>query len=165
MDIKTISRLFGTRSILLLQCKANTTAHSATQLGVRVQHITCIGRTIRTTIRCTLLSGSSCAVYRPVNTTQVRGMSTTGSELPRVYLFTKDNCQLCEEAKEALEPIRHLFTLEEVDITLPENKVWWDLYKYDIPVFYMYDEFVCKHRADLDAFRRALEKYKHGYTA
>ena len=27
--------------------------------------------------------------------------------LPRVYLFTKADCQLCEEAKEELEPIRH----------------------------------------------------------
>ena len=56
------------------------------------------------------------------------------------------------------------FILEEVDITRPENKDWYDLYRYDIPVFHMYEDFVCKHRVDMTAFEHALEKYKHGFT-
>lgn len=32
---------------------------------------------------------------------------STQSQLPRVYLFTKEGCTLCEEAKEVLKPIMH----------------------------------------------------------
>ncbi|WAR01057.1 YD286-like protein [Mya arenaria] len=102
---------------------------------------------------------------QPVFAGHARHASSTGTTeppLPRVYLFTKTDCQLCDEAKEALEPIMHKFVLEEVDITLPENERWNELYRYDIPVFHVYEEFVCKHHVDLLAFERALEKYKNG---
>ncbi|KAL6472945.1 hypothetical protein MHYP_G00191330 [Metynnis hypsauchen] len=48
--------------------------------------------------------------------------------LPVLTLFTKDPCPLCDEAKEVLEPYKHRFVLQEVDITLPENSVWHDRY-------------------------------------
>lgn len=52
------------------------------------------------------------------------------------------------------------FILEEVDITLPENEHWFNKYKYDIPVFHVYEDFICKHRVDLKTFETALEKYE-----
>ncbi|KAL7847163.1 hypothetical protein SRHO_G00221430 [Serrasalmus rhombeus] len=48
--------------------------------------------------------------------------------LPVLTLFTKDPCPLCDEAKEVLEPYKHRFVLQEVDISLPENSVWHDRY-------------------------------------
>jgi len=50
-----------------------------------------------------------------------------------------------------------------VDITLPENEHYYNLYRYDIPVFHVYEEFICKHRVDLKEFEAALEKYKDGF--
>ncbi|GLD69043.1 TNF receptor-associated factor 3, partial [Lates japonicus] len=69
------------------------------------------------------------ASWRPAATSKgdtifARQFST--NTLPTLTLFTKDPCPLCDEAKEVLEPLKHRFVLQQVDISLPENKVWWD---------------------------------------
>ncbi|XP_033984890.1 glutaredoxin-like protein C5orf63 homolog isoform X1 [Trematomus bernacchii] len=71
------------------------------------------------------------------------------SSLPTLTLFTKDPCPLCDEAKEQLEPLRHRFVLQQVDISLPQNAVWRQRYALDIPVFHLNGRFVMKHRVDL----------------
>ncbi|XP_017293171.1 glutaredoxin-like protein C5orf63 homolog [Kryptolebias marmoratus] len=76
--------------------------------------------------------------------------------LPTLTLFTKDTCPLCDEAKEELQPFRHRFVLQLVDIGLPENKHWWDRYRWDIPVFHLDGQFVMKHRVDMDQLDRLL---------
>ncbi|XP_024049132.2 glutaredoxin-like protein C5orf63 homolog isoform X2 [Terrapene carolina triunguis] len=70
----------------------------------------------------------------------------------------KDPCPLCDEAKEVLEPYKNRFILQEVDITLPENAVWYDRYKYDIPVFHLNGQFLMKHRVDVKKFENQLVK-------
>ncbi|XP_053911072.1 glutaredoxin-like protein C5orf63 homolog isoform X1 [Cuculus canorus] len=67
-------------------------------------------------------------------------------------------CPLCDEAKEALEPYKGRFILQEVDITLSENSVWCDKYKYDIPVFHLNGKFLMKHRVDIQKFEDQLMK-------
>ncbi|XP_060939085.1 glutaredoxin-like protein C5orf63 homolog [Limanda limanda] len=76
--------------------------------------------------------------------------------LPVFTLFTKDPCSLCDEAKEELEPFKHRFVLQQVDISLPENKVWLDRYRWDIPVFHLNGQFVMKHRVDVPLLDRLL---------
>nr|XP_029136989.1 glutaredoxin-like protein C5orf63 homolog [Labrus bergylta] len=76
--------------------------------------------------------------------------------LPTLTLFTKDPCPLCDDAKEELEPLKHRFVLQQVDITLPENSVWWDRYRYDIPVFHLNGRFVMKHRVDAILLEKLL---------
>ncbi|KFQ18597.1 Glutaredoxin-like C5orf63, partial [Merops nubicus] len=77
---------------------------------------------------------------------------------PVLTLFTKKPCPLCDEAKEVLEPFKRRFILQEVDITLPENSVWYDKYKYDIPVFHLNGKFLMKHRVDIKRFQDHLMK-------
>uniref|UniRef100_A0A8D0HAK0 Glutaredoxin-like protein n=1 Tax=Sphenodon punctatus TaxID=8508 RepID=A0A8D0HAK0_SPHPU len=77
---------------------------------------------------------------------------------PVLTLFTKNPCPLCDEAKEVLEPYKNRFILQEVDITLPENSVWYDRYKYDIPVFHLNGQFLMKHRVDIEKFENQLLK-------
>ncbi|KAG7237121.1 hypothetical protein INR49_032783 [Caranx melampygus] len=77
--------------------------------------------------------------------------------LPTLTLFTKDPCPLCDEAKEALEPIKHRFVLQQVDISLQENKVWFDRYRWDIPVFHLNGQFVMKHRVDIVLLDKLLQ--------
>ncbi|XP_046871014.1 glutaredoxin-like protein C5orf63 homolog [Hypomesus transpacificus] len=79
-------------------------------------------------------------------------------ELPSLTLFTKDPCPLCEEAKEVLEPFKHRYIFQQVDISLPENKVWYDRYKYDIPVFHLNGQFLMMHRVNTSVLERQLEK-------
>ncbi|KAI5099973.1 glutaredoxin-like protein C5orf63 homolog [Silurus meridionalis] len=78
--------------------------------------------------------------------------------LPVLTLFTKDPCPLCEEAKEMLEPYKHRFVLQEVDITLPENSVWYDRYKYDIPVFHLNGQFLMMHQVNTTVLEKQLAK-------
>ncbi|XP_062870354.1 glutaredoxin-like protein C5orf63 homolog isoform X2 [Trichomycterus rosablanca] len=78
--------------------------------------------------------------------------------LPVLTLFTKDPCPLCDEAKEVLEPYKHRFVLQEVDITLPENIVWYDRYKYDIPVFHLNGQFLMMHRVNTKILEKQLSK-------
>ncbi|XP_077394824.1 glutaredoxin-like protein C5orf63 homolog [Festucalex cinctus] len=77
--------------------------------------------------------------------------------LPVLTLYTKDPCPLCDEAKEALQPLKHKFVLQQVDISLPENRAWRDKYKWDIPVFHLNGRFVMKHRVDVDLLHKLLD--------
>ncbi|NXT53304.1 YD286 protein, partial [Pluvianellus socialis] len=83
---------------------------------------------------------------------------SASSNKPVLTLFTKKPCPLCDEAKEVLEPYEKRFILQEVDITLPENSVWYDKYKYDIPVFHLNGKFLMKHRVDIQKFKDELMK-------
>ncbi len=57
-----------------------------------------------------------------------------GSSLPRVQLFTKACCPLCDEAKEAIAKARArcAFSFEEVDIE--SDPALYERYRYLIPV-------------------------------
>ncbi|XP_067885038.1 glutaredoxin-like protein C5orf63 homolog isoform X2 [Heterodontus francisci] len=85
-------------------------------------------------------------------------MSTLEKDLPILTLFTKDSCTLCEKAKEMLEPYRHRFVLQEVDITVPENSVWYERYKYDIPVFHLNGQFLMMHQVNFKILEKRLAK-------
>ncbi|XP_029982057.1 glutaredoxin-like protein C5orf63 homolog [Sphaeramia orbicularis] len=84
--------------------------------------------------------------------------------LPTLTLFTKDPCPLCDDAKQVLEPLRHRFVFEQVDISCPENRVWWDRYRWDIPVFHLNGRWVMKHRVDLDLLDRLLRDAETQHT-
>ena len=79
-------------------------------------------------------------------------------EKPTVRLFTKDGCTLCDAAKDVLASaaVQQPHTLESVDITDPEHAVWWDKYKYDIPVLHIDGKYWAKHRITLEASLEAL---------
>lgn len=49
------------------------------------------------------------------------------------------------------------FVLQQVDISLPQNKMWFDRYRWDIPVFHLNGRFVMKHRADVMLLDRLLQ--------
>ncbi|XP_069771618.1 glutaredoxin-like protein C5orf63 homolog [Narcine bancroftii] len=87
-----------------------------------------------------------------------RRMFGVKEDLPILTLFTKESCTLCEEAKEVLEPHRHRFILQEVDIMDPKNSVWFERYKYDIPVFHINGQFLMMHHVNLKILERKLLK-------
>ncbi|XP_026884267.1 glutaredoxin-like protein C5orf63 homolog [Electrophorus electricus] len=78
--------------------------------------------------------------------------------LPVLTLFTKYPCPLCDEAKEMLQAYKDRFVLQEIDITLPENSVWHDRYKHDIPVFHLNGQFLMMHRVNTIILEKRLEK-------
>ncbi|XP_073685428.1 glutaredoxin-like protein C5orf63 homolog [Garra rufa] len=88
----------------------------------------------------------------------VRQQHCSRTPLPLLTLFTKDPCPLCDEAKAALEPYKHRFDLQEVDISRPENRVWFDRYRYHIPVFHLNGQFLMMHRVDTALLETRLEE-------
>lgn len=64
---------------------------------------------------------------------------------PTLTLYTKNPCPLCDELKAELSPYMHLIDFETVDISLEENKRWYELYKVQIPVVFLNGEYLCKH--------------------
>ncbi|XP_076444251.1 glutaredoxin-like protein C5orf63 homolog [Babylonia areolata] len=80
--------------------------------------------------------------------------------LPVLTLYTKDPCPLCDDAVEELQPFRHRFTLEKVDILLEENKKWYKKYRFDIPVFHFNGSFLMKHRVSHDKLLIALSDWE-----
>ena len=82
---------------------------------------------------------------------------------PILRLVTKDNCSLCEEAKRVLSVSGRFdeqFVLQEVDILQEGNEELFDLYRYEIPVFFLGKKFISKNRIDLDKLQQELEKLK-----
>lgn len=77
---------------------------------------------------------------------------------PVLTLFTKNPCPLCDVLKEELVPFGDRFELKTVDIELPENKKWHQLYRYEIPVLFLNDEYLCKHRLDTRLLEMKLKE-------
>ena len=81
---------------------------------------------------------------------------------PVLRLLTKDNCSLCEESKSTLfsDPggYNKRLVLEEVDILKEGNEELFDLYRYEIPVFFLGRKFISKNKLDLEKLDQALKK-------
>ena len=86
---------------------------------------------------------------------------TVDKNLPVLTLFTKDDCQLCDEALEKLSPFLADVKLETVDIEEDGREADYDKYRYEIPVFYFNKKFLCKNKIDLDKFHAAMENYRN----
>lgn len=77
---------------------------------------------------------------------------------PRVSLFTKAGCTLCDEARVILESCRKTcpHSLELVDITDADKREWWERYKYDIPVLHIDGVYWAKHRISSEEAQAAI---------
>ncbi|XP_062045784.1 glutaredoxin-like protein C5orf63 homolog isoform X1 [Lepus europaeus] len=102
--------------------------------------------------------GNTMQLARTSFVTFWRNLCASKTTLPVLTLFTKNPCPLCEEAKEVLEPFKHRFILQEVDITLPENSAWYDRYRLDIPVFHLNGQFLMMHRVNTSKLEKQLLK-------
>uniref|UniRef100_A0A1B6D1S8 Thiolase N-terminal domain-containing protein n=2 Tax=Clastoptera arizonana TaxID=38151 RepID=A0A1B6D1S8_9HEMI len=87
-----------------------------------------------------------------------------GVILPRLRLLTKDPCPLCDELKVQLEPFKHRFSLEIVDITSPSNSSLKKLFQYEIPVLFLEGKYICKHRLNTLALEEALTEVESEWS-
>ena len=51
------------------------------------------------------------------------------------------------------------FQIKEIDITEDGNEDLYDRWKWEIPVFYLEDKFLCKNRIDLELLKERIETY------
>ncbi|KAL5484172.1 hypothetical protein EMCRGX_G020624 [Ephydatia muelleri] len=87
-----------------------------------------------------------------------RAASNAATNLPLLTFFTKKNepCSLCDDAKEILKKYSSLFVYEEKHIDVPENKEWFEKYRYHIPVIHLDGQFLMKHRVNERLLKEAL---------
>jgi hypothetical protein len=83
---------------------------------------------------------------------------------PKVSLFTKEGCTLCDKVKDILVSVRDDFphSLEAVDITDADKIDWYDRYKYDIPVLHVNGQYWTKHRISAEEAVQGMTEAKEG---
>ena len=97
--------------------------------------------------------------------------SRFNSTYTRLKFFTKPDCMLCYEARtvleSALKDVRpemrdRISEVENIDITLPENKHWFASYRYDIPVLHVerekFKKVVFMHKFDHEEIVEELDQ-------
>ena len=100
-----------------------------------------------------------------VFTVPIKNYSDTNQNIgskPILRLLTKDNCSLCEDAKQILLSSPGRFdkrlVLKEIDILKEGNEELFDLYRYEIPVFFLGRTFISKNRINLEKLEQELGK-------
>jgi glutaredoxin len=83
---------------------------------------------------------------------------------PKVRLFTKKGCTLCDKVKGVLQTVHGVIphSLESVDITDEDNIEWFKRYKYDIPVLHVGDKYWIKHRLTEEEAIQGLKEARDG---
>ena len=77
---------------------------------------------------------------------------------PRVVIYSRPGCHLCEEAKIVIEAsgYRGEYTLEEINIVSDAELL--RRYRYDIPVITINGEEAFRHRLTADEFRKVMDE-------
>jgi glutaredoxin len=77
-----------------------------------------------------------------------------------VTLYTRPGCHLCEEAKEAIDPLLREFGASLREVNIENDVVLEERYGWDIPVIFIGARKAAKHRVDVEQFRRQLQASK-----
>ena len=96
--------------------------------------------------------------YHPTIIKSLHRSYSKSKTLPVLTLFTKEDCQLCDEALEKLSPHLESVSLEVIDIEEEGRETEYDKFRYEIPVFFLDKKFLCKNYIDLDKFHSAMKE-------
>ena len=79
--------------------------------------------------------------------------------MPKITLYTRSECHLCDEAKAAM--MRHFpdLALEEVDVDADPKLI--RLYGEEVPVGYLGETKVFKYHLDVKRLCRLLDETEH----
>ena len=85
--------------------------------------------------------------------------------LPRVTLYSRPGCHLCDVVKEQLETIRRELDFHIEERNIDEEVSLRERYNDDIPVVAVNGRDVFKHRIDIGEFREILSSEIRGIQA
>ncbi|KAG8239680.1 hypothetical protein J437_LFUL017233 [Ladona fulva] len=88
----------------------------------------------------------------------IEKLGSVGADVPILTLFTKYPCPLCDKLKAELRVFQSQFELVEVDIEADGNEKWRKLYRNEIPVLFLDEQFLCKHQLDSSLLEMRLQK-------
>jgi glutaredoxin len=73
-----------------------------------------------------------------------------------VTLYTRPGCHLCDEAKSQMAPLLAEFGARLREVNIDADPELRELYNLDVPVIFLADRKIAKHRVDPAQFRRQL---------
>ena len=74
-----------------------------------------------------------------------------------VELYSKEDCHLCEVAKDALKKIQKLYPFELQEIKIQEGDEYFEAMKERIPVIHLNKEFAFQYRVPEKEFIKKLQ--------
>jgi glutaredoxin len=77
--------------------------------------------------------------------------------VPRITLYTKPECGLCDEMKDVIDAVRRKHSLELELRNILENLHDYEKYKHDIPVVLLNGVEIARHRMTEDQLEFALQ--------
>ena len=76
-----------------------------------------------------------------------------------MILYTRPGCHLCDEAKAAIAPLLREFHVTLREVNVDTDATLQQRYGSDVPVIFIGERKVAKHRVDIAQFRKQLRDY------
>jgi glutaredoxin len=73
-----------------------------------------------------------------------------------VTLYTRPGCHLCDEAKLQIAPVLAEFGARLREVNIDADPALRQRYDVDVPVIFLGDRKIAKHRIDLSQFKRQI---------
>ncbi|MCI0443635.1 glutaredoxin family protein [bacterium] len=74
----------------------------------------------------------------------------------KIKILSKPDCHLCDEAKEAIERVTKRLPIEMEVIDIEKDPELFNQYRYDIPVIFLDERKIFKHRVDEQKLKKIL---------
>ena len=75
-----------------------------------------------------------------------------------VTIYSRTGCHLCEEAKAQMAPVLREFGATLREINIDSDQKLREQFDFDVPVIFLGERKIAKHRVDLQQFRRQLKE-------
>jgi glutaredoxin len=75
-----------------------------------------------------------------------------------VEIYSKPDCPLCDEAKQAIASVRRRIAFELIERNIEGDPALFAEYRYDIPVVFVNGSKAFKHHVDAEAFEKRLRR-------
>jgi glutaredoxin len=74
----------------------------------------------------------------------------------KIKIYSKPECHLCDDAKETIERVVKWLHIEVEVIDIEKDTELLNQYRYDIPVIFLDDRKIFKHRVDEEKLKKIL---------
>ena len=74
----------------------------------------------------------------------------------KIRIYSKPDCHLCDEAKETIQRVTKRLPIEIEVIDIQKDPELFAQYRYDIPVIFLDDRKIFKHRVDEEKLKKLL---------
>jgi glutaredoxin len=76
--------------------------------------------------------------------------------LPKVTLYSKAGCHLCDEARDMLDEIATQVPYDLIEIDIRKDPQFFELYRYRIPVILLNETVIAEGRIDYNSLAKAF---------